>query len=270
MRTSILFCGALCALAIGMGSCSADGSGDFTPNIFSLEDDINFGRQADSAIMANPAEYPVLNRAQFPASYAYIEKIRNKILNSGQVFYKDKFAWEIKIIRDDNTLNAFCTPGGYIYVYTGLIKFLDHESELAGVLGHEMAHADRRHSTDQLTQQLGLSTLLDIVLGKNQGALSNIGQTLLSLSFSRNQESEADDYSVMYLCPTDYSANGAAGFFDKLISQGSSGGTPTFLSTHPGPEDRVTKINSKRNDLGCTGSNNYDADYSNFKAGLPN
>ena len=53
-------------------------------------------------------------------------------------------------------LNAFCTPGGYIYVYTGLIKYLDNEAQLAGVLGHEIAHADLRHVTDQLTEQYGV------------------------------------------------------------------------------------------------------------------
>ena len=61
------------------------------------------------------------------------------------------FDWELKIIHDDETLNAFCAPGGYIYVYTGLIKFLAHEDNLAGVIGHEIAHADLRHSTQQLT-----------------------------------------------------------------------------------------------------------------------
>jgi len=71
--------------------------------------------------------------------------------------HKDDFAWQVKIIDDPETLNAFATPGGYIYVYTGLIKFLDTEDQLAGVMGHEIAHADLRHSTRQMTSSYGVS-----------------------------------------------------------------------------------------------------------------
>ena len=135
----------LLVAAVAFSTCNKN-SDDHTLNIFSVEDDIAFGRQTDSTIMANPSEYPILNRGTYSTSYAYVEKIRDKILGSGKVFYKDKFDWTIKIIDDEETLNAFCTPGGYIYVYTGLMKYLDTEDQLAGVLGHEMAHADRRHS----------------------------------------------------------------------------------------------------------------------------
>ena len=67
---------------------------------------------------------------------------------------------DLRIIHDDSTLNAFCTPGGYIYIYTGILKFLDSEDEFAGVLGHEIAHADLRHSTRQMTKQYGVQILL--------------------------------------------------------------------------------------------------------------
>lgn len=248
--------------------CSKN-SDDSTVNLFSINDDIAFGRQTDSVILANPSEFPILSPSQYPASYQYIQKIRDKILASGKVFYKDKFDWEVKIINDDATLNAFCTPGGYIYVYTGLIKFLSTEDELAGVLGHEMAHADRRHSTDQLTRQYGITVLLEILLGQNQGALSEIATGLINLKFSRTQESEADEYSVIYLCPTDYNAAGAAGFFEKLQSLSQGGETPEFLSTHPSPENRVQSIHNKKGALSCSGSATYSSEYQAFKSTLP-
>ncbi len=254
--------------AVTLSTCSKNND-DNTINLFSVEDDIAFGAQADSAIMSSPADYPVLDRSTYPAAYSYVEKIRDKILASGKVFYKDRFAWNIKIIKDDNTLNAFCTPGGYIYVYTGLIKFLSSEDELAGVLGHEMAHADRRHSTDQLTRQYGLGVMLQILLGNDPGALATIASNLATLSFSRTQESEADEYSVIYLCPTDYNAAGAAGFFQKLEDQGQSGGTPEFLSTHPNPENRIVNITTKKGTLNCSGSGTYSAEYNAFIGTLP-
>jgi predicted Zn-dependent protease len=99
-----------------------------------------------------------------------------------------------------------------------LIKFLDSEDELMGVLGHEIAHADCRHSTAQLTKQYGIAFLADALLG-NKAALNQIAKTLVGgvagLSFSRVNESEADSKSVQYLCSTSMNAAGAAGFFKK-------------------------------------------------------
>ena len=81
----------------------------------------------------------------------------------GKVDFKDEFDWRLRIIHDDSTLNAFCTPGGYIYIYTGILKFLDSEDEFAGVLAHEIGHADMRHSTRQMTKLFGVQLLLDVL-----------------------------------------------------------------------------------------------------------
>ncbi|MFN3403163.1 MAG: M48 family metalloprotease [Cytophagaceae bacterium] len=221
-------------------------------NIFSVEDDKKLGADMDR-YLEDSLGSKILNPAQFPISYGRLEAIKQQILNSGHVRYKNDFAWQMHLIREDSTLNAFATPGGYIYVYTGLIKFLDSEDHLAGVIGHEIAHSDRRHSTNQLTKVYGMQLLFDIILGRNQGALSQVTGGLIALSFSREAESEADEYSVKYLC-TDkqsYEADGAAGFFEKLINLGHSGGVPPFLSTHPSPENRVEKIKEKAEKDGC-------------------
>ena len=264
MKTKIF--SVLAAIALVTACNNPD---DNSINIFSIEDDKTLGAKVDAEIQSNPQEYPILSRSQYPQAYTYIEGIRDKILNGGNVYYKDEFEWKVYIIRDDNTLNAFCTPGGYIYVYTGLIKYLNAEHELAGVLGHEMAHADRRHSTDQLTKIYGLQLLLDILLGENQNDLTNIAASLAALTFSRSNETEADTYSVNYLCPTDYRADGAADFFQLLIDGGQTGNTPVFLSTHPDPGNRVENITQQRTDQGCTGTGTYDAAYSDFKSSLP-
>jgi predicted Zn-dependent protease len=253
---------AFCSLA------AISGCKDGGVNIFTIEDDKTFGAQVEAEIAANPTEYPLLPRTGNEAAYAYLEAMRDEILASGKLNHRTDFVWKLYIINDDNTQNAFCTPGGYIYVYTGLIKYLDNASSLAGVLGHEMAHADRRHSTDQMTEQYGLSTLLQIVVGENQNALADIAANLTSLAFSRGHEKEADEYSVEYLCPTQYRADGAADFFIKINNSGAQQ-PPAFLSTHPNPENRVTNIQTKENDLGCnnTPTNQVEiANYNSFKA----
>ncbi|HET8573957.1 MAG TPA: M48 family metalloprotease [Edaphocola sp.] len=239
-------------------------------NIFTIQDDISLGQQTKAQIEANPSEYPILKESTHQAAYSYIRAIKNDILDGGKLTHKDDFPWQIYIIDRDDVQNAFCTPGGYIYVYTGLIKYLDNKSSLAGVLGHEMAHADKRHTTELLTKEYGIQTLLDVVLGKNQGLLTEIAANLVTLKFTRNEESEADKYSVIYLCPTKYHSDGAADFFQKIIDSGSST-PPEFLSTHPNPDHRIQNIEDEAQSLGCTATISQQEEvnsYAQFKASL--
>lgn len=243
-------------------------------NVFTIEDDKNFGLQMETEIAGNPAEFPLLPTTH-PA-YMYLNALKQNILNSGQVEHASDFVWKLYIVQNDTVLNAFCTPGGYIYVYTGLIKYLDNASSLAGVIGHEMAHADKRHSTQQLTQQYGLSLLVSVIAGTT-GAdqLAQIAGGLTSLAFSRDHEKRADEFSVTYLCPTKYHADGAANFFMKLDANGiTCSSLEAFFSTHPCPDNRVANIQSNAATQNCapnnTISNSEDVQgYNAFKASLP-
>ncbi|HNM28864.1 MAG TPA: M48 family metalloprotease [Chitinophagales bacterium] len=249
---------------IAMQSCSEGGG----INIFSIEDDKALGDQIAAEIAGDPVNYPILDSVDYADAYAFVYDIRDRILESGMVFHKDDFKWQVRIIDQDSVINAFCTPGGYIYVYTGLIRYLENEAQLAGVLGHEMAHADLRHSTDQLTQAYGISILLDIVLGDDQNAITDIAASLTQLAFSRGDESQADEYSVIYLCPTEYEASGAAGFFEKIEAEGDIQ-IPEFLSTHPNPDNRIDAIYAKSSELSCSGDQTYDARYQELIDALP-
>lgn len=230
-------------------------------NVFSFEEDIILGKQVRDEIASKPNEFPVLSRSANKELYGYLEGLKKTIMNTGELKYKSQFVWEITVIDDDKTLNAFATPGGYIYIYTGLIKFLDSEDELIGVLGHEMAHADRRHSTRQLTKSLGLSILLDAVLGERD-AIEEVAGAIIGLKFSRSHESEADEYSVKYLCKTPYNSDGAAGFFMKLQNQPAP---PEFLSTHPNPKNRIEDMSALEKSLNCSGDMTNTKRYSEIK-----
>ncbi len=244
-------------------SCNNDGRG---VNIFSVEDDIQLGMQLNQEIMSMPEKYPVVERSQYPEAYSYLDDIVNDILATGELKYAEEFPWEVHIIAEDTTLNAFAAPGGYIYVYTGMIKFLNEKDDFVGVMGHEMAHADLRHSTQQLTQQYGIAVLLELLVGNNPGLLANVLGSLVTLKFSRDDEEQADRYSVIYLCDTQYAANGAASFFEKLVDQGVTT-PPVFLSTHPNPGNRVEAINMEAQERGC--DTTYDSNgqaWENFQA----
>ena len=232
-------------------------------NLFSIQQDKDLGLQVSGEINADPVTYPVLDPATNVAAYKYINDIRDAILATGKVKYAEDFEWELKIIKDDSTLNAFCTPAGYIYIYTGIIKFLDNEAELAGVMGHEMAHADLRHSTRQMTKSYGVQALVNAALGQRE-ALKQITNGLIGLKFSRTHETEADRMSVEYLCGTKYRADGGAGFFEKIKAMG-SGATPEFMSTHPSPANRIENYHTWAKEGNCGGTDDFATKYEEFK-----
>lgn len=245
------------------------GPGGLVSLLVSTDQDITMGLSAVKQIETDPSHYPILDSSKNVKAYGHIYRITKNILNSGNVFYKNEFAWRIRIIKDDTTLNAFCTPGGYIYVYTGLIKFLDNETQLAGVMGHEMGHADRRHGAKQMIQQYGISALLSILTDSSSSQLPQLAANLLLLKYSRTDETEADNYSVRYLYGTEYDPRGAKYFFEKLIAAGQTGGMPAFLSTHPNPEDRVANIDKLWECLGSKVGQTFITQYMDFKSSLP-
>lgn len=247
-------------------SCDEDGS----LNFFTLDQDKDFGRQFNREILADDVNYPILYESQYPEAYNHLRSIRDELLLSDDLRYSDEFEWKVKIIKDDEVLNAFCVPGGYMYFYTGLIKYLDDEAQFAGVMAHEMAHADRRHTTKRLTRAYGFQFLLAAILGDDPTAMAEIAadlaQGLSDLAFSREDEYEADSYAVKYSADSKYDARGVAGFFEKL--EGSLR-PPEFLSTHPSPENRIENIQQVWQNIGTPEGGVFVDDYQDFKNSLP-
>jgi len=252
-------------MVFGMAGCDFKKASQ-SINLFTVQDEIALGKEVEKEIQSDPKQFPILPEAGNEEVYSYVRGLAKKILNTGKVSYKDEFAWQVKIIDDDKTLNAFCTPGGHIYVYTGLIKFLDSEDQLMGVMGHEIAHAALRHSTRNLTKIYGIQVLYQIITGKAEpGLLEQIAFTLVSLKFSRDHETEADESSVTYLCGTTYNAAGAAGFFQKMKGESTP---PVFLSTHPDPGNRILNMQKMKTELGCKGTMTNQSAYQAIKAKL--
>ena len=240
--------------------------------VFAPSDDVALGNQLHDEILANPEEYPLLDETEHADAIAYLQNMADQIIESGELDYAETFDYKVHII-DADVLNAFAAPGGRMYFYTGLIKFLEKEDDLMGVMGHEIAHADRRHSVRQMLENYGVQWLLSAALGEdpNQAAtlLAQIAGAGASLKFSRSDEADADSYSVEYLSQTSYRCDGAAIFFQKLDSAGLTSSTPEFLSTHPSPENRVQDIQAKAAEVGCSTEYFAPASYNDFKAMLP-
>ena len=256
--------------------CALSCAGGLGINLFSDADDVKLGTELDQEIRTHPEQYPLLEGR--PEVKDYVEEITHKVLSSPDVKKKGIYVYQLEIIDDDSTINAFATPGGYIYVYTGLMKFLDSEASLAGVLGHEIAHAELRHATKRISSYYGVSVLVSIVLGENPSRFAEIAANLFTgvgfLANSRSDESQADEYSLKYLDDTEYYPGGIQFFFEKIMKEKDSKGgmLDRLLSTHPLPNDRLEHVQALLKQMGAaqpTESTLYAKRYARFKKALP-
>jgi len=140
--------------------------------------------------------------------------------------------YEVRVL-DVKMVNAVALPGGFIFVFRGLLDAAQSQDELVGVLAHEMAHVDQRHPMQALVRSYGISLLSDMMFGGS--AMGGVSSTLMSTSYSRNAEEAADSAAVETLHKANLSTQGLADFFARLAAQEEDGGLglPGFLSTHP-------------------------------------
>lgn len=142
-------------------------------------------------------------------------------------------------VADDNSVNAFAMPGGYVVVHTGLILLADTPEELAGVLAHEVQHVEQRHSLRAMAQSLGLYAVLSLLLG-DTSSLASLGGDLLKLKFSRDHETEADREGLKALVAAGIRPQGMRDFFAKMVAQSKL--ELGLLSTHPASEERMAEM----------------------------
>jgi predicted Zn-dependent protease len=243
--------------------------------VFGPVNDVELGKMSAQSLADDPEEYPILPESEYPDAYAHLRRVVGGIIDSPEIQYRDLFAYDqMKIINRDDVLNAFCTPGGYIYVYTGLIKYLDQEDHLAGVLGHEIAHAEKRHRSIRLQKEFGVKALsgfllLTLPISTSDYINASILKELMGLSYSRDQEAQADEYSVRYLATSDYACDGTAGFFIKIREAGDDVGIPEMLSDHPDTGSRVSAIQGEAKRLGCSTNPADPSRWKAFQQSLP-
>jgi predicted Zn-dependent protease len=215
-------------------------------NMFSLEQDIQLGKESAAQI---EREMQIVND---PKLTALIDRIGRKLMAANAADKKNaQFPFSFKVVNDPS-INAFALPGGPMFIQTGLIAAADNEGQVAGVMGHEMAHVILRHGTNQASKanliQLPLALAGGMVgEGGMMGTLAQLGIGLgansVLMKFSRNAESDADLLGARLLHAAGYNPVELARFFEKLEAQSGKGSALTqFFASHPNPGNRVKNI----------------------------
>jgi predicted Zn-dependent protease len=190
--------------------------------------------------------------------YEMVKRVGERIAVAAKRIYPDpanEFEWEIVLIDEPKTVNAWCMPGGKMAVYTGLLPITQDEDSLAVVVGHEVAHAVARHGGERMTHELmlqgallGASASMDDMEAGDRDlvlqALVGVGTVGAILPFSRSHESEADELGLYLAADAGYDPHAAIGLWERMAAASQGNAPPEFLSTHPSESTRIERLKS--------------------------
>ena len=244
VRVLVLSC------AVVVAACATPG---IAKALVSDDQEAQLGAQVKQELDKQGTKY-----IQDPEIVNYVKGVAEKIFVSAD---KDRpgVKWQVFVIDDPKQVNAFATPGGYLYVYTGLLMAADNEAQLAGVWGHESGHVVARHSAQQMVNEMGMQTVIEVALGQNPNQLAQLASTLAAkgalLAYSREDETQADEYGARYSAQAGYDPHGIIQFFEKLKAmEGNQPAFAKYLSDHPATADRITHLQQYIKEKGLTGS----------------
>lgn len=173
---------------------------------------------------------------------AEIDRIGNKLVRNS-IAAQTPYEYDFHLLRDEETINAFALPGGQIFMTYALLSRLENEDQIAGVLGHEIAHVLGKHSAERVSKSKMWQTVsMGAEVGGGMGqAVGSIGQNVL-LGNGREDELESDHLGVLFMMNAGYDPYEMIGVMEILKEAGGPNRTPEFQSTHPDPENRMERI----------------------------
>ena len=226
-------------------------------NSYSPKQDVELGLQASREVRQ---QMPMLNDQR---TEDFAERIGGRLVEAIPAEYRQpefRYSFDVVNLRE---INAFALPGGPMFLHRGMIEAAKSEAEVAGVMGHELAHVILRHGTAQATKgqkfQIGAMAgqVLGAILGGRTGAVvsqgSQLGLGTWFLKYSREYEREADLLGAQLMARAGYDPRAMASMFETIERQGGGGG-PEFLSDHPNPGNRVQAINREADMLRVQGN----------------
>lgn len=212
------------------------------------------GNQAYKQVLKDPE----VNISQNPETVALVKQVADRVIQAAKKSkYSEKasaYEWDVSVIQNDKTLNAFALPGGKIAIYTGIFPVAKNTAGLAAIMGHEVVHALARHGAERMSQglvtQAGLTAAAIALQTQGLGGVG--GQSIMSalgvgaqvgvvLPFSREHESEADYIGLLLAAEAGYDPREAVRVWQRM-KHASEGQQPEFLSTHPGHDTRIRQL----------------------------
>jgi len=221
----------------------------------SVDQEMQMGAQAYRQVKNDPK----MHQSQDPREVEPVRRVATRIIEAAKrskyAEMASQFQWEVTVIKDDKTMNAFALPGGKVAVYTGIFPVAKTEAGLAAVLGHEVTHALARHGAERMSQGQLTNAALQ-VLGAAAGAAGGnamLGQATMAalgagaqvgvlLPFSRKHESEADYIGILLAADAGYDPRESIHLWERMEQMSGGKGPAEFLSTHPGHETRIEQL----------------------------
>ncbi|MBW4534373.1 MAG: M48 family metalloprotease [Pleurocapsa minor HA4230-MV1] len=194
------------------------------------KEEVALGKQINQQLVSQQFQL-----ADDASANRYVDRVGQHLAQNST---RPDIPYTFQVVQDES-INAFATAGGFVYVTTGLLNAVDNEAQLAAVIAHEIGHIAERHTIDQM-QQTAIAQGVATAVGVDSSTLVQIGVELaLNRPRSREAEYEADRLAVQNLARTNYPQVAMINFLQKLRSQSSP---PTFLSTHPATGARIAKL----------------------------
>jgi len=229
-------------LIIGLIYCFCCGcatnpvTGEAQLMLISEQQDIEIGRK-----YAPEVEKQMGGRVADQLLQNYVDSVGQKL---ARVSHKPDLQYHF-VALESETLNAFALPGGYVFITSGMLKKLATEAQLAGILSHEITHIVTRHSSANMSREIGISILLSAVISDKtpQGVLTaaDLTRQILGLQYSRQQEQEADSGGLDYMFSAGYNPYGMVETVQMLENEQKQRPIE-FLSTHPAPQNRIVYL----------------------------
>lgn len=232
-------------LGLALWSCAVNpATGERQLALIGEGQEIEMGREASRSVEASIGLYRDADLQ------TYVGQIGGRLAGTSE---RPELPWSFEVV-DDPVVNAFALPGGFLYVTRGILAHFNSEAELAAVVGHEIGHVTARHSVEQISRAqlfgLGLG-VSSIFFEPMRGALGDVvgaGLGLLTLEYSRDDERQADALGVRYMWKQNWDPRQAIEvhrLLARLRDEADGSGLPTWLSTHPSPEDRIERLQAQ-------------------------
>jgi predicted Zn-dependent protease len=221
----------------------------------SVSQEMQMGAQAYDQVKSDPKMRPSQDSREIEPVKRVAARIVEAAKRSKYAEMANQFQWEVTVIKDDKTPNAFALPGGKMAVYTGIFPMAKTEAGLAAVMGHEVVHALARHGAERMSQGQLTNTGLQVI-GAAAGAAGGggmLGQATMAalgvgakvgvlLPFSRKHESEADYIGILLAADAGYDPRESVALWERMGQMSGDGGPSEFMSTHPSHETRIDQL----------------------------